>query len=121
VKFLLDMNLSPAWVPVLRSAGWETSHWSAVGEAAATDAHIMAWAQANDCCVITNDLDFSAILAATRAQGPSIVQIRGQDLAPTVLADTLVGVLRGHADAMAHGVIVTLDLRTARVRTLPLP
>jgi predicted nuclease of predicted toxin-antitoxin system len=81
----------------------------------------MALAQANDCCVIDNDPDFSDILAATRAQGPSIVQIGGQDLAPTVLADTLVGVLRGHADAIAHGAIVALDLRRARVRTLPLP
>ena len=91
MKLLLDMNLSPAWVPRLQAAGWETWHWSAVGDASATD-----------------------------SLGPSIVQIRGQDLSPTTLAETLIRVLRSHVGALAEGAIVTLDLRTARVRTLPL-
>jgi len=119
MKLLLDMNLSPTWVPVLRSAGWETSHWSAIGAATAPDAHIMAWARENGYTVITNDLDFSAILAATRAAGPSVVQIRGQDLAPDVLGQTLVAVLHSHAQVLEAGAILTLDLRTVRVRTLP--
>jgi predicted nuclease of predicted toxin-antitoxin system len=42
MKLLLDMNLSPDWVPVLQAAGWETTHWSALGEASAPDARIMA-------------------------------------------------------------------------------
>ncbi len=120
MKFLLDMNLSPAWVPRLQEAGWEAWHWSEVGDAAASDAQIMAWSLANGYCVITNDLDFSAILAATKAKGPSILQVRGQDLSPATLADTLLGVLRSHIGALTNGAIVTLDLRAARVRTLPL-
>jgi predicted nuclease of predicted toxin-antitoxin system len=52
----------------------------------ASDADIMAWAKARDWCVITNDLDFSAILAATHADGPSIVQIRGKTSPLTRLA-----------------------------------
>jgi predicted nuclease of predicted toxin-antitoxin system len=42
----------------------------------------MAWAKGNGFTVITNDLDFSAILASTRGEGPSVVQIRAQDLSP---------------------------------------
>jgi predicted nuclease of predicted toxin-antitoxin system len=39
--------------------------------------------------VITNDLDFSAILAATSGQAPSVVQVRTQDL----LAEATVSVV----------------------------
>jgi predicted nuclease of predicted toxin-antitoxin system len=104
----------------LRGAGWDTRHWSEVGPVNASDADIMAWAKARDWCVITNDLDFSAILAATHADGPSIVQIRGQDLAPDSLGPTLIHVLTNHGDVLASGALVTVDIRRARVRVLPL-
>ena len=57
----------------------------------------MAWAKGNGFTVITNDLDFSAILASTRGEGPSVVQIRAQDLSPAALGPTLLAVLRTHA------------------------
>jgi predicted nuclease of predicted toxin-antitoxin system len=117
------MNLSPVWVDILEAEGWETAHWHEVGEPNAPDApdaEIMVWARDHGYCVVPNDLDFSAILAATRAEGPSVVQIRAQDLAPTTLARTLVPVLRQHAADLASGAILTLDARGSRVRTLPL-
>jgi predicted nuclease of predicted toxin-antitoxin system len=76
MRLLLDMNLSPAWVDILEAEGWETVHWHEVGEPNAPDAEIMVWARDRGYYVVTNDLDFSAILAATRAEGPSVVQIR---------------------------------------------
>jgi predicted nuclease of predicted toxin-antitoxin system len=68
MRFLVDMNLSPAWVPFLRDAGLEAVHWSEVGAANVSDRELMDWADAHDHIVLTNDLDFSAILAATRRQ-----------------------------------------------------
>ncbi len=120
MRLLLDMNLSPAWVDVLKAKGWDTVHWSEVGGSSAPDVEIMSWAKANRYCVVTNDLDFSAILAATRAEGPSVVQIRAQDLAPATLAPVLIGVLGQYSDQVAAGAILTLDARGARVRALPL-
>jgi predicted nuclease of predicted toxin-antitoxin system len=120
MRLLLDMNLSPAWVDVLKAEGWETVHWHEVGEPNAPDAEIMVWARDRGYYVVTNDLDFSAILAATRAEGPSVVQIRAQDLAPATLAPTLVTVLRQYAANLASGAILTLDARGSRVRALPL-
>ncbi len=120
VKLLLDMNLSPAWVACLQTQGWQVTHWLSVGPPSAPDQEIMRWARENGYCVLTNDLDFSAILAATRGEGPSVVQIRGQDLSPQTLGPTLIEVLREHAMKLAEGAIVSLDLRSARVRSLPL-
>jgi hypothetical protein len=57
---------------------------------------------------------------ARRGEDPSVVQIRAQDLSPAALGPTLLAVLRTHAGVLEAGAIVTLDLRTARVRTLPL-
>ena len=62
LKILIDMNLSPEWCEVFQRAGWEATHWSAIGEPTADDKQIMALAQANGYVVFTHDLDFSAIL-----------------------------------------------------------
>jgi predicted nuclease of predicted toxin-antitoxin system len=73
MKLLLDMNLAPDWCGVLGREGFDAVHWSAVGDGRATDAIVMAWARANGRVVVTHDLDFGALLAATGAEGPSVV------------------------------------------------
>jgi predicted nuclease of predicted toxin-antitoxin system len=80
VKLLVDMNLSPSWVDRLAHYGFEAVHWSAIGAPTAPDQEILAWGRDQGFVVITNDLDFSAILAATSGHAPSVVQIRMQDL-----------------------------------------
>jgi predicted nuclease of predicted toxin-antitoxin system len=32
IKILVDINLSPDWVPALARERWEAVHWSAVGD-----------------------------------------------------------------------------------------
>jgi predicted nuclease of predicted toxin-antitoxin system len=76
VKILLDMNLSPRRVRFLEQEGFEAIHWSAVGDSRATDTTIMSWAGRNGFVVFSHDLDFSALLAATQASGPSVVRVR---------------------------------------------
>jgi predicted nuclease of predicted toxin-antitoxin system len=71
MKLLVDMNLSPRWIVALRGAGVEAEHWSEVGDPRAPDEKIMACAAAGGWVVLTHDLDFGAILAATRGDKPS--------------------------------------------------
>jgi len=120
MKILLDMNLSPQWCGVLRSHGHECVHWASVGDVRADDARILNWALANDHIVITHDLDFGAILAATGSAAPSVVLLRCQDILPSALQDTLVRTLKQHADALTTGALIALDETRARVRVLPL-
>jgi len=70
MKLVVDMNLSPRWIGILADAGVQALHWSTVGKANAPDAEIMAWVVANDDVVLTHDLDFGAILAATHGVKP---------------------------------------------------
>jgi predicted nuclease of predicted toxin-antitoxin system len=76
VKILIDMNLTPAWALFLRDAGFECVHWSDVGDARAPDSELLEWARLNGHVLFTHDMDFGALLAATRAKGPSVLQAR---------------------------------------------
>lgn len=120
MHILIDMNLSPRWVPPLRSEGWEVEHWSTVGPIHATDAEIMAWARTHGYIVLTHDLDFSAILAATQAKSPSVVQIRAQNVLPEDMACTLIPALRQLTARLEQGALVTIEPARTRMRILPL-
>jgi predicted nuclease of predicted toxin-antitoxin system len=120
VKILIDMNLSSTWVGFLQDAGFECVHWSTVGDPRAPDADILAWARENDHVLFTHDMDFGALLAATRAKGPSVLQARVQDTMPNALGPDVLRVLRLRRDALERGALVTIDRARARVRVLPL-
>ena len=114
------MNLSPAWVEVLREAGHDAVHWSAVGRPGASDRELMDWARRGGFVVLTSDLDLGAILAVTRAEGPSVLQIRAQAVSPERLRDALFAALGRFETELRAGAVVTLDTARARVRILPL-
>jgi predicted nuclease of predicted toxin-antitoxin system len=120
MKLLVDMNLSPRWVKTLIDAGIDASHWSSLGAANAPDADIMAFARANGYVVLTHDLDFSAILAATQDAKPSVVQIRAEDVRPETVGRTLIEALRQMAVELEEGALLTIDPARTRLRVLPL-
>jgi|SRR5262245_16886163 len=120
MKLLLDMNLSPTWVRFLEENGFESVHWSTVGPATAPDAGIMAWARDHGFVLITQDLDFSAILAATDAHGPSVLQLRAQDVLPDAIGPAIVRVIRENRTTLDDGAIISIDELASRVRVLPI-
>ena len=120
MKLLIDMNLSPRWVDVLVNAGIEAAHWSAVGAYNAPDSEIMAYAKANDYIVLTHDLDFSTILAATHGEKPSVVQIRADDVNPDAIGKQVIAALQQMSTELADGALLTVDISRTRVRLLPL-
>jgi predicted nuclease of predicted toxin-antitoxin system len=120
MKILVDMNLSPRWVTALQAAGIEARHWSVVGAPSAPDEDVLNWAAANGFVLLTNDLDFGAILAFSGANIPSVIQIRSEDLRPDVLAGRVASTLALLAQALAEGALVTIEPARERVRILPL-
>jgi predicted nuclease of predicted toxin-antitoxin system len=120
VQLLIDMNLSVEWVAELAKHGWSAVHWSTVGDPSAEDSVIMAWARANGYVVFTHDLDFGTMLALTGATGPSVLQVRGQNVLPEDIAPAVMAALRQYDAALAAGALVVVDLKKSRVRVLPL-
>ncbi|OFV97568.1 MAG: hypothetical protein A3H28_12630 [Acidobacteria bacterium RIFCSPLOWO2_02_FULL_61_28] len=120
MKLLIDMNLSPLWAAVLDQHGWEAVHWSTIGDPRASDRTILAWALTNEYVVFTHDLDFGALLAATRARGPSVIQVRAQDVTPEHLVKTVVDALHQYGALLESGALVSIEEARARARILPL-
>ena len=120
MKLLVDMNLSPKWVDHLKVAGFEAAHWSELGAANATDQEIMAYARRLSYVVLTHDLDFSSILAATNGGEPSVVQVRADDVSPSAIGEPVVTALRQMVTELGGGALITIDPARTRLRLLPL-
>lgn len=120
LRLLIDMNLSPEWIATLSNEGFDTLHWSTVGDPRATDISIMQWARDNDRVVFTHDLDFGTLLALTHANGPSVLQVRGQNVLPEHVGRLLIAALTQYEAALAAGAIVVVEEKRSRVRLLPL-
>lgn len=120
MKILIDMNLSPDWTAAFAAENIESIHWSTVGDPRAEDLVIVDYALANGYIIFTHDLDFGTILAFTRATGPSVIQVRAQDILPAKLAGMVISVIRGNAAALDKGALIVIDEARARVRILPL-
>ncbi|GAX36816.1 DUF5615 family PIN-like protein [Nodularia sp. NIES-3585] len=120
MKILVDMNLSPDWVKVLKNEGFEAVHWSTIGNPSATDKVIMAWALTNDYIVFTHDLDFGTLLAMTQADAPSVIQVRSQDILPAHLGNLVINALRQFQQELEMGALVTVDEVKAKVKILPI-
>lgn len=119
MKILIDMNLSPDWVVVFQANGTTSVHWSEIGPVNAADTVIFAYAAQHQYIVFTHDLDFSAILAATNASAPSVIQVRTQDTMPSAIGEAVLQLVRQFEVELNQGALVTLDMAKARVRILP--
>jgi len=120
MKLLIDMNLSPQWVPVLEEAGWESVHWSRIGRPDAPDHEVLDYGRSNGYVVFTHDLDFGTVLAATKASSPSVIQIRTQDVTPAHLGQLLISALHQFKHYLEAGALITVDETKLRARILPL-
>ena len=120
MKILIDMNLSPRWVSVLLAAGHEADHWSSIGEPDASDHQILAYAKSKGYIIFTHDLDFGTILASAKADCPSVIQIRSQNVAPEHLGILVLSALEQFKVHLEDGALVTVDENKSRARILPL-
>jgi predicted nuclease of predicted toxin-antitoxin system len=120
MKILVDMNLSPRWVDFLSRAGYEAAHWSKIGPHNACDDVVLRWAIDHGHIVLTSDLDFGAILAATRERRPSVVQLRSDALTPDAVGALVLAAIRESGQELSEGALLSVEVARARLRVLPL-
>ena len=119
MKIVIDMNLSPQWTEVLILGGHDCVHWSEIGPPNAPDREILLWARSNGYVVFTHDLDFGAILAATKADSPSVLQLRTQNISPKHIGNSVVSAFKQFEELLYKGALVSIDQTRARARILP--
>ncbi len=80
----------------------------------------MEWARRNQAIVLTNDLDFTTILALSNSVGPSVILLRARNLLIDSLRPRVSDALRIHEAAFRPGALIVIDESRATVRVLPL-
>lgn len=119
MRVVVDVNFPPSLAATLRKAGVDAFHWTTEGSASASDAEILERARENGWVVLTQDLDFPDILAATGADAPSVLLVRQADALVPSLPDLIIAALVQCSASLESGAIVVLDARGRRVRVLP--
>jgi predicted nuclease of predicted toxin-antitoxin system len=120
MKLLLDMNISPVWREFFTDAGYLTEHWVTLGKPDAPDAEILTYAKTNQYVVVTFDLDFTDLLAASGASTPSVVILRTRSLRAEKLHVRLLDIIKQCQKDLENGAVVIVEDAKARVRTLPI-
>lgn len=120
MKILIDMSLSPDWVPFLVNHGFTATHWSKIGRPSAPDREILEYASQNELVVFTHDLDFGTLLATQKTGGPSVLQVRSQDVLPARIGELVLRAIGATYSQLQAGALVTIDPARHRIRLLPI-
>ena len=72
MKFLADMGISPATVAFRRSMGHEATHLREEGLERLPDTAVLEKARIENRVLLTHDLDFGELIAASGAVLPSV-------------------------------------------------
>jgi predicted nuclease of predicted toxin-antitoxin system len=120
MKILLDMNIPLKYEPLLAKKGVDPIRWSEIGSPGALDTEIMAYARSNNLVLLTFDLDFGTILSTTHDSKPSVIQLRISILHAQQAVDYIAAALLKNAAELDAGAVLSIDIKKARVRLLPL-
>lgn len=120
MTLIIDENLPPSWVTFLAQAGHEASHWRQIGELGDPDDVIFQYAKENACIILSQDLDFTRMLALSGESLPSVIQLRVDCPLPERVGKEVLSVLKSFAKELTSGCLVSVDFHTQRLRLLPL-
>ena len=82
MKFLADMGISPRTVLFLCNLGHEALHLHEQGLDRMSDPEIMEKARNEDMVLLTHDLDFADLAAASGDRLPSVIVFRHRNMPP---------------------------------------
>ncbi len=120
MRFLADMGISPKTVAFLRELGHEAVHLYEGGLYRLEDPAILTKAREERCILLTHDLDFGELIAASGAQLPSVVVFRLRNMRPQMVNRYLKSIIEQYGESLEKGVIVSVTEGRIRVRLLPL-
>lgn len=114
------MNISPKTVETLRKHGWDVIRVSQRLPVQASDRDILDFARRESRAIITQDLDFSALLAVEGHDRPSVITLRLSVSNPDTVARRLLQVLSRFEREIEEGCAITVEDLVVRVRRLPI-
>jgi len=120
MKFLADMGISPEAVRFLNSLGHEAIHLHDQGLNREDDPAILEKAKREDRILLTHDLDFADLVAASGAALPSVITFRLRNMKPASVNRYLGEIVIQHQQALDRGAFISVTEGKIRVRLLPM-
>jgi len=120
MRLLANMNISPGTVDELRRRGWDVLRISDLLPANAADEIVLDKARSEGRVLISQDLDFSRLLALAGYRTPSLITVRMARPDPEMVAARLCEVLPALDRLAAEGWAVTIEDSRSRMRQLPI-
>ena len=120
MKLVIDENLPPRWVDYLAPHGIAAAHWQAIGRTGDPDDAILDHACHHHSIIVTQDLDFTRLLAHRGTRLPSVIQLRTQCPLPETVGPALLEILTNHREKLLSGCLITLEHHRHRIRLLPI-
>jgi predicted nuclease of predicted toxin-antitoxin system len=114
------MGVSVSVTVALRALGHDVVHAGERGLARAPDGVLLDAARREQRVVLTFDLDFGDLLAASGAQLPSVVLFRLRDQTPAAVTPRLLRLLEERGPDLATGALVVVEHARYRLRRLPI-
>jgi predicted nuclease of predicted toxin-antitoxin system len=119
IRLLADVHISPKTVADLQKQGYEIMRSSEVLPANAPDINILEFARTENWVVLTQDLDFSMLVALSRYSQPSLITLRLSSAKPDIVTQKLLDVLPQIEEALQVGSAITIQDESIRIRKLP--
>ena len=114
------MGISPSTVEFLSGLGYRAVHLNAQGLGRMKDADIIRKAREENRIILTCDLDFGQLMAASGARLPSVIIFRLPKMSPDIVNPRLRRVISDFQDALESGAVISVSERAARIRRLPI-
>ncbi len=119
LKFITDIHISPLTVTDLQVSGYDAERVTRYLPCTAADTEIIELAGRIRAVIITQDLDFSALIAQSGLNMPSVISLRIGNAQPAVISQLLRHVIPQVIEYLEKGAIVSVDEMEFRVRLLP--
>ena len=120
LEFMANMNISPFTVKNLREKGWNILRVSELMDPGSKDIEILSYAREHNKVLITQDLDFSSLLAVGGYEKPSVINLPLENARPDYVTERIIATVSELEKELELGIIVSVDEASARYRSLPI-
>ncbi|MEM7734316.1 MAG: DUF5615 family PIN-like protein [Deinococcota bacterium] len=120
MRFLADMGISPKTVVFLNSQGYDATHLRDSNLERLADPEVLSKARDEQRILLTHDLDFGELLAASGADLPSVIIFRLQNMRPERVNKTMLALVSSYEEVLTSGAILSITDTKVRLRKLPI-